>query len=33
MPVIQVSGGLDVEPDHIYVISPGTLLTLAGGWP
>ena len=28
MPVVQAADGIRAEPDHVYVISPGTLLTL-----
>jgi two-component system CheB/CheR fusion protein len=28
MPVLQASDGLAPQPDHVYVIAPGTLLTI-----
>jgi two-component system, chemotaxis family, CheB/CheR fusion protein len=31
MPVLQASDGLPPEPDHVYVIAPGTLLTIDKG--
>ena len=31
MPVLQASDGLAPEPDHVYVIAPGTLLTIDQG--
>ena len=31
MPVLQASDGLPLEPDHVYVIAPGTLLTIEKG--
>ena len=30
MPVIQVTDGLEVQPDHVYVIPPNAYLTLSG---
>jgi len=31
MPVRQAADGMIVEPDHVYVIPPGTYLSVAGG--
>src|SRR5213076_447696 len=31
MPVLQVSDGMDVKPDHVYVIRPGHTLTIKDG--
>ena len=31
MPVLQVTDGMLVEPDHLYVIPPGSYLSAAGG--
>jgi two-component system CheB/CheR fusion protein len=31
LPVTPVENEMDVEPDHIYVISPSTVLTIEGG--
>jgi two-component system CheB/CheR fusion protein len=31
MPVLQASDGLPLESDHVYVIAPGTLLTIEKG--
>ena len=31
MPVLQVKDGLHVEPNHVYVIPPGSTMTLVGG--
>ena len=31
MPVLEITDGLSVEADHVYVIAPGTLLGISGG--
>ncbi len=31
MPVLQAAEGMPVEPDHLYVIPPGSYLSAAGG--
>ena len=31
MPVCQAADGMAIEPDHIYVIAPGTFLSIAQG--
>lgn len=31
MPVQEITEGLSIEPDHVYVIRPGFTVTLAGG--
>jgi PAS domain S-box-containing protein len=31
MPVAQVEDGMEVEPDHLYVIRPGNILTIKDG--
>ena len=32
MPVLQVEDGMQVEPNHVYVIPPGSTMTLADGF-
>src|SRR5262249_43054747 len=31
MPVVEVTQGMPVQPDHVYVIPPNQYLTIAGG--
>lgn len=31
MPINEASHGAEIEPNHVYVIAPGTALTVAGG--
>ena len=31
MPVVQVEDGMEIEPDHVYVIQPGKNMRLSNG--
>ncbi|MDD3336212.1 MAG: chemotaxis protein CheB [Eubacteriales bacterium] len=31
MPVVQAEDGMEIEPDHVYVIQPGKMMTLFNG--